>query len=217
MRYYTAIGIKKDTKDGCFNVVLDGEEKTLIEMESFIWVSMLWVFLEEQNIFMRMKRMLELTFHEMAEEKIDKEKFLFCLKRLHTRGLIICGDGETLEVAVNNVMKQAIVIPSYISMQRRFHMFQESVSRGRSIRFSLRAFFSLHLRKEEKKLLHKFRTYTEVSEYLANIRRGVAAIPYLSVEGIDELSENMEKEFLAEVVYLFREKLLTIKAVKGGI
>ena len=39
MRWYTAIGMKKDDADGRFCVWVDGEEKVLTEMETILWAA----------------------------------------------------------------------------------------------------------------------------------------------------------------------------------
>lgn len=45
MRWYTAIGMKKDDADGRFCVWVDGEEKVLTEMETILWAALTWSFL----------------------------------------------------------------------------------------------------------------------------------------------------------------------------
>lgn len=47
MRWYTAIGMKKDDADGRFCVWVDGEEKILTEMETILWAALTWSFCEE--------------------------------------------------------------------------------------------------------------------------------------------------------------------------
>ena len=44
MRWYTAIGMKKDDADGRFCVWVDGEEKVLTEMETILWAALTWSF-----------------------------------------------------------------------------------------------------------------------------------------------------------------------------
>lgn len=45
MRWYTAIGMKKDDADGRFCVWVDGKEKVLTEMETILWARRSPVFL----------------------------------------------------------------------------------------------------------------------------------------------------------------------------
>ena len=47
MRWYTAIGMKKDDADGRFCVWVDGEEKVLTEMKTILWAALTWSFCEE--------------------------------------------------------------------------------------------------------------------------------------------------------------------------
>ena len=49
MRWYTAIGMKKDDADGMFCVWVDGEEKVLTEMETILWAALTWSFCEEDK------------------------------------------------------------------------------------------------------------------------------------------------------------------------
>ena len=52
MRWYTAIGMKKDDADGRFCVWVDGEEKVLTEMETILWAALTWSFCEEDVLLL---------------------------------------------------------------------------------------------------------------------------------------------------------------------
>ena len=61
MRWYTAIGMKKDDADGRFCVWVDGEEKVLTEMETILWAALTWSFCEEDKVHSQMHRLLVFT------------------------------------------------------------------------------------------------------------------------------------------------------------
>ena len=83
MRWYTAIGMKKDDADGRFCVWVDGEEKVLTEMETILWAALTWSFCEEDKVHSQMHRLLVFSLGEkQAQEWADKEDFQFCLNRL---------------------------------------------------------------------------------------------------------------------------------------
>ena len=56
MRWYTAIGMKKDDADGRFCVWVDGEEKVLTEMETILWAALTWSFCEEDKVWCGIKK-----------------------------------------------------------------------------------------------------------------------------------------------------------------
>lgn len=64
MRWYTAIGMKKDDADGRFCVWVDGEEKVLTEMETILWAALTWSFCEEDKVHSQM-----IVFLYLALEK----------------------------------------------------------------------------------------------------------------------------------------------------
>ena len=78
MRWYTAIGMKKDDADGRFCVWVDGEEKVLTEMETILWAALTWSFCEEDKVHSQMHRLLVFSLGEkQAQEWADKEDFQF--------------------------------------------------------------------------------------------------------------------------------------------
>ena len=64
MRWYTAIGMKKDDADGRFCVWVDGEEKVLTEMETILWAALTWSFCEEDKVHSQMHRLLVFSLGE---------------------------------------------------------------------------------------------------------------------------------------------------------
>ena len=67
MRWYTAIGIKKDDADGRFCVWVDGEEKVLTEMETILWAALTWSFCEEDKVHSQMHRLLVFSLGEKQD------------------------------------------------------------------------------------------------------------------------------------------------------
>lgn len=108
MRWYTAIGMKKDDADGRFCVWVDGEEKVLTEMETILWAALTWSFCEEDKVHSQMHRLLVFSLGEkQAQEWADKEDFQFCLNRLVKRGLVVLTEGCTREEAVYSIISRA--------------------------------------------------------------------------------------------------------------
>lgn len=110
MRWYTAIGMKKDDADGRFCVWVDGEEKVLTEMETILWAALTWSFCEEDKVHSQMHRLLVFSLGEkQAQEWADKEDFQFCLNRLVKRGLVVLTEGCTREEAVYSIQRYGIL------------------------------------------------------------------------------------------------------------
>ena len=115
MRWYTAIGMKKDDADGRFCVWVDGEEKVLTEMETILWAALTWSFCEEDKVHSQMHRLLVFSLGEkQAQEWADKEDFQFCLNRLVKRGLVVLTEGCTREEAVYSIISRSVMALSLI-------------------------------------------------------------------------------------------------------
>ena len=69
MRWYTAIGMKKDDADGRFCVWVDGEEKVLTEMETILWAALTWSFCEEDKVHSQMHRLLVFSLGEKQAQE----------------------------------------------------------------------------------------------------------------------------------------------------
>ena len=69
MRWYTAIGMKKDDADGRFCVWVDREEKVLTEMETILWAALTWSFCEEDKVHSQMYLALEKNRHRNGRTK----------------------------------------------------------------------------------------------------------------------------------------------------
>lgn len=91
MKWYTAVGVKRDGVDGRFYVRCASEEKILTGMEIQIWSALLWSFCEEKDIFGRMVGLLHLAFgKDGAGQRADEGEFWYCLRRLEREGNIDC-------------------------------------------------------------------------------------------------------------------------------
>ena len=132
MRWYTAIGMKKDDADGRFCVWVDGEEKVLTEMETILWAALTWSFCEEDKVHSQMHRLLVFSLGEkQAQEWADKEDFQFCLNRLVKRGLVVLTEGCTREEAVYSIISRSVMAPMIFSPAERMKHFMESLSMGK--------------------------------------------------------------------------------------
>ena len=106
MKWYTAIGIKKNTGKREFCVQVGKEEKVLTGMEIYIWTALLWAFCEEEAIYGRVEKFLRITFgEEEAEQRICREEYAFGFRRLCIRGLIVYCEGENAEEAMMCLMR----------------------------------------------------------------------------------------------------------------
>jgi len=75
MRWYTAIGMKKDDADGRFCVWVDGEEKVLTEMETILWAALTWSFCEEDKVHSQMHRLLVFSLGEKQEDVPERKLY----------------------------------------------------------------------------------------------------------------------------------------------
>lgn len=132
MRWYTAIGMKKDDADGMFCVWVDGEEKVLTEMETILWAALTWSFCEEDKVHSQMHRLLVFSLGEkQAQEWADKEDFQFCLNRLVKRGLVVLTEGCTREEAVYSIISRSVMAPMAFSWTERMKHFMGSPFHGK--------------------------------------------------------------------------------------
>lgn len=216
MKWYTAIGIKKNTGKREFCVQVGKEEKVLSGMEIYIWTALLWTICEEEAIYGRVEQLLRITFgEEEAEQRICREEYAFGFRRLCIRGLIVCCEGEDAEEAMMCLMRTAVLEPSRISLQERWEAFGESLRCGRGLRFSLRAFQRVPLEEKELELLEKIRQSGDMAYHLETVRSQAGRTCFLPADDavIEEFQETMQKEFLADVITLYGKKFLNIYSV----
>lgn len=218
MKWYTAIGMKKNLGPGEFCVQVGHNEKVLRGTEIYIWTALLWTFCEEEDIYDRVKKMLQLTFGEKeAEEKLCKEEYLFCLRRLCVRKLVICCEGETAEGAVMCIMEKAVLKPYYIPAEERWSIFFESIKRGRGLRFALKAFKRNFLEEDERKLLEILKKSGDIGQHLETLKNQAILAHFLPVDSqeMKQLQEIVKKQFLVDVITLYAKKLVNISFIAG--
>ena len=212
MRWYTAIGIKKDDADGRFCVWVDGEEKVLTEMETILWAALTWSFCGEDKVHSQMHRLLVFSLGEkQAQEWADKEDFQFCLNRLVKRGLVVLTEGCTREEAVYSIISRSVMAPMAFSRTERMKHFMEALSMGKGLKFSLRAFKKLLLTEEEYQLLSYLQREGDVSCHLKCLKEEAKSRePNLA----DSLQEQIQREFISRVAQLYYKKQLVIDNIR---
>ena len=201
MRWYTAIGMKKDDADGRFCVWVDGEEKVLTEMETILWAALTWSFCEEDKVHSQMHRLLVFSLGEkQAQEWADKEDFQFCLNRLVKRGLVVLTEGCTREEAVYSIISRSVMAPMAFSRTERMKHFMEALSMGKGLKFSLRAFKKPLLTEEEYQLLSYLQREGDVSYHLKCLKeKAKSRESHLE----DSLQEQIQREFIIRQLALF--------------
>ena len=212
MRWYTAIGMKKDDADGRFCVWVDGEEKVLTEMETILWAALTWSFCEEDKVHSQMHRLLVFSLGEkQAQEWADKEDFQFCLNRQVKRGLVVLTEGCTREEAVYSIISRSVMSPMAFSRTERMKHFMEALSMGKGLKFSLRAFKKPLLTEEEYQLLSYLQREGDVSYHLKCLKeKAKSRESHLE----DSLQEQIQREFISRVAQLYYKKQLVIDYIR---
>lgn len=216
MKWYTAIGIKMNNGKKEFCVQVGEKEKVLSGMEIYIWTALLWAFCEQEAVYERMEKLLQITFGENeAKRKICQEEYAFCFRRLCIRGLIVCCESEKVEDAAICLMRSAVLKPSQISKREQVKNFCDSLKLGRGLRFSMKAFHKQNLKDNERELLEKIEKCGNVEMHLASIRSKPCSNWLLpgDLEVLEDFHEIMQKEFLADVIALYGKKLVSISYV----
>lgn len=196
MKWYTAVGVKMENPDGAFCVQVGTQVKDLLGVECYIWNSLLWSFVEEKEIYIRMIRLLRLAFPEEPDKvNVDVEEFSFCFRRLLMRGLIAFREGETIEETARELFRTASVACVGRTFGERFLLFCESVAGGSPFTDSMHVFKKNPLEHTHRQLLKRIQG------------EGKEGFPL----------EDTEKELLEAVIELHQNKLLFIQSVKEGL
>lgn len=212
MRWYTAIGMKKDDADGRFCVWVDGEEKVLTEMETILWAALTWSFCEEDKVHSQMHRLLVFSLGEkQAQEWADKEDFQFCLNRLVKAGPG-CADRRMYQRGkLYTHYSRSVMAPMAFSRTERMKHFMEALSMGKGLKFSLRAFKKPLLTEEEYQLLSYLQREGDVSCHLKCLKEEAKSRePNLT----DSLQEQIQREFISRVAQLYYKKQLVIDNIR---
>ena len=195
MKWYTAIGVKKNTYDGRFCVRIMEEEKILTGMETEIWSALLWAFCEEQEIRNRVESLLRIAFGENAK-KLEEVEVLYCLRRLERRGLIAAVEGEQAKTAIDRLICSGIMTCVSYHFIQRIPVFLNSMSMGKGLRFSMRAFKKEILTQQEEKFLKMLETEGSVRKHLERL------------EG-----KGKKQEFLKSIRILYNRKQILFKNI----
>lgn len=215
MKWYTAIGVKRDGMDGRFYVRCALEEKILTGMEIQIWSALLWSFCEEKDIFGRMMGLLGLAFGtEGVSRRADEGEFWYCLRRLETRGLVASCEAETSEDAARELIRRVTMVRARRSRQEKMQLFLNSLGMGRGLRFFLRAFREAEVSQEEENLLIRLEGEGSIDCHLRQLEAQAGQVSSL-VEGENPgFAESVQQEFLTRVIALYRKKHLLIESIK---
>lgn len=215
MKWYTAIGVKRNSADRRFCVRCGTEEKILTGMEIQIWSTLLWAFCEEKDIFGRMMGLLSLAFGEAeAQKKATEGEFQYCLRRLETRGLIASCEGETAEDAVEGLIRRATMVRGECSRQEKMRLFLNSMKMGKGLRFSLRAFARTTLTEEEENLLKRLDEDGRIDIHLRQLENKADQVAALVAGDDTKFSKSVQQEFLADVIALYGRKQLMIESIR---
>ena len=153
MKWYTAVGVKLESRDGAFLVRAGRDTKNLLGVECYVWNTLLWSFIQEAEIYERMVWLLRLAFPGQPEKTdIDREEFQLCLRRLLTRGLAACV-GRT--------------------WGERFLLFCENAADGGTFRDSVRVFQKSPLEKAHRQLLKDIQSGGETGFSLERAEEGL--------------------------------------------
>lgn len=214
MKWYTAVGVKKRNADGRFYVRVGMEEKVLTGMEIPIWCALLWAFCEESEIPGRLRGLLNLTFGEEAtKETIREAEFLYCFRRLETRGLIAAGEGDTAEEAVEGLLRRVTMVRTKTTKAEQIQLFFSSLAMGKGIRFAMRAFEQINLTTKEEALLEELEADGKIDNHLRHLGQSAEQVAEL-VDGTDtKFARSVQQEFLAEVLALYGRKQLMIEHI----
>lgn len=215
MKWYTAIGVKSNSVDGRFYVRSAREEKILTGMEIQIWSTLLWAFCEEKDIFGRLKGLLQIAFgEEEVQRRADEAEFWYCLRRLETRGLVVACEGETAEEAAEGLMRRVTMVRARTSTGEKLRLFMNSLTMGKGLRFSMRAFKKANLTREEENLLCRLEEDGRIDSHLKQLTEKAGQVEAL-VGGTDtKFTMSVQREFLADVFALYGRKQLMIESIR---
>lgn len=214
MKWYTAIGVRNTRADGRFYVRSAAEEKILTGMEIQIWSALLWAFCEEKDIYGRLKNLLRIAFGETeAQKKADEAEFSYCLRRLEVRGLIAYCEGESVEDAVEGMMRHVTMVRASYTKAEQWRFFMNSLRMGKGLRFSMRAFKTVNLTEKEESLLQKLEADGRIAVHLKELEAKAKQTAALTDGGNTAFSQSMQRDFLADVIALYGRKQLMIESV----
>lgn len=199
MKWYTAIGVKKGTRDGRFCVRVMEEEKILTGMETEIWTALLWAFCEEHEIRSRVESLLRIAFGESAK-KLEEAEFLYCIRRLERRGLIAAMEGKNAQSAIDRLIRYGTVTCVSYHFVQRLSVFLNSISMGKGLRFSMRALKKETLTQQEELLLKMLEAEGSIRKHLERLE-----------------DQGKKQEFLKSIHILYTRKQLLFKNIEKEV
>ncbi len=196
MKVFTAVGIKKQDKGGRFLVSVNMEEYVLSGVEPYIWSSITWAFVDEDEVFQRMRYLMKKA--QICETRsISDAEFSYGLRRLCTRGLVVAGEGENRDYAIDELLGRSIIVPFGPSAASRSTAFWLCISTGLGLRKAARALRVAQLDNSERHVLDMIRENGDIAKH------------------IRDMTETEENEFLCTVSGMVSKRVLTIASMKG--
>lgn len=218
MLIFSAVGKKTTDKKGRFMVEAAGEEYYLVNMEVYVWSALLWNFVEKENLDNYVLSLMGQIgrYGEDAEMKrtVKSSEIQYCVSRLLRRGLLVCGEGESAEAAVADLLLKVFVTPSRLTISLRFRAFCMGLSHGFSVRG---AFSGIVMNENERLLLGKLEQSGNLSlqlEDLYQVLEENAKWTFRLLPEYQELKETIKLDFLLSVVQLYKKKRLIIQGIQ---
>lgn len=196
MKVYTAVGIKKQDNGGRFLVSVNTEEYVLSGVEPYIWSSITWVFVGEDEIFQRMRYLMKKA-QIYGKRSISDAEFSYGLRRLRTRGLVEVGEGESRDCAIGELLRRCTVAPFGPSAENRSTAFWLCISNGLGLRKAVRALRVAQLDVRERHVLGMIQKDGDIVAHT----RG--------------MNKEAEHEYIHMVELMISKRVLTIASVKG--
>lgn len=221
MRIFSAVGKKTRDKKGRFLVEAAGEEHYLMNMEIYVWSALLWNFVEKENLNSYVLNLMEqVGMHgEKAElqRAVKNSEIQYCVSRLLRRGLLVCGEGESAEAAVADLLLKVFVIPNRLTASLRLRAFCMGLFHGFPV---TGAFSGMLINENERLLLGKLEQSGNLSlqlEDLYQVLEENAKWTFCLLPEYQELKETIKLDFLLSVVQLYKKKRLTIQGIRQEV
>ena len=218
MLIFSAVGKKTTDKKGRFVVEAAGEEYYLVNMEVYVWSALLWDFVERGNLENHVLSLMGQIGRRGEDEELEKtvksSEIQYCVSRLLRRGLLVCGEGESVEAAVVDLLLKVFVTPNRLTISLRFRALCMGLSHGFSVRG---AFSGIFMNENERLLLGKLEQSGNLSlqlEDLYQVLEENAKWTFRLLPEYQELKETIKLDFLLSVVQLYKKKRLIIQGIQ---
>ena len=218
MLIFSAVGKKTTDKKGRFMVEAAGEEYYLVNMEVYGWSALLWDFVERGNLENHVLSLMGQIGRRGEDEELEKtvksSEIQYCVSRLLRRGLLVCGEGESVEAAVVDLLLKVFVTPNRLTISLRFRALCMGLSHGFSVRG---AFSGIFMNENERLLLGKLEQSGNLSlqlEDLYQVLEENAKWTFRLLPEYQELKETIKLDFLLSVVQLYKKKRLIIQGIQ---